>query len=203
MAAPNPWLKPGILIGAMAPLASIGLRANRGALSADPIARVENELGLTALIFLVASLACTPARLLWGWTWAVRIRRELGLLAFFYASLHFLTYLAADQGFDWSAIVADVVKRPFITLGFLALVLMVPLTLTSTTASIRRLGFRRWQRLHRLVYVAGVLAVIHFILRVKIDVSQPITYAWIVALLLGVRVVWWLRAYFGRRRVAA
>jgi methionine sulfoxide reductase heme-binding subunit len=157
---------------------------------------------LTALIFLVASLACTPARRIWGWTWPVRIRRELGLLAFFYASLHFLTYIVADEGFDWSAIVADIVKRPFITVGFLALVTMVPLAFTSTGESIRRLGFRRWQRIHQLVYVAGVLAVIHFIWRVKIDVSQPITYAWIVALLLAVRIAWWLRTYLARRRVA-
>jgi sulfoxide reductase heme-binding subunit YedZ len=191
--APLPWLKPGIFIGALAPLASLALRASQGALSADPIAQVENELGLTALIFLVASLACTPARRLLGWTWPTRIRRELGLFAFFYASLHVLTYLVPDQGLDLGAIVEDIAKRPFITVGFLAFVLLAPLALTSTTASIRRLGYRRWQRLHQLAYAAGVLAVIHFVWRVKIDVSQPLIYASILGALLLVRVAVWLR----------
>ena len=191
--APLPWLKPGIFVGALAPLASIALRASQGALGANPIAEVENELGLTALIFLVASLACTPARRLLGWTWPTRVRRELGLFAFFYAALHFLTYLVLDQGFDWGAIVEDVARRPFITVGFAALVLLVPLALTSTTGSIRRLGYRRWQRLHQLAYLAAVLAVVHFIWRVKIDVSQPLLYAAVLGALLMVRVAVWLR----------
>ena len=191
--APLPWLKPGIFIGALAPLASIALRASQGTLSANPIAEVENELGLTALIFLVASLACTPARRLLGWTWPTRIRRELGLFAFFYACLHFLTYLVIDQGFDWGTIVEDIAQRPFITVGFVALVLLVPLAFTSTTASLRRLGYRRWQRVHQLAYIAGVLAVVHFIWRVKIDVSQPLLYASVLGALLLVRLVVWLR----------
>src|SRR5215210_6065283 len=156
---PMPWLKPGIFVGALAPLASVALRASQGALSANPIAEVENELGLAALIFLIASLACTPARRLLGWTWPTRVRRELGLFAFFYASLHFLIYLVLDQGFDAAAIVEDIAKRPFITVGFLALVLLVPLALTSTSGSIRRLGYPRWQRIHQLAYLAGVLAI--------------------------------------------
>jgi sulfoxide reductase heme-binding subunit YedZ len=192
-AVPLPWLQPGIFIGALAPLISIALRASNGELNADPIAQVENELGLTALIFLIASLACTPARRLWGWTWPTRIRRELGLFAFFYATLHFLTYLALDQGYDWPTILEDITERPFITVGFLALVLLTPLAFTSTTASIRRLGFRRWQRLHQLAYLAGVLAVIHFIWRVKIDLSQPFTYAAVLGALLLVRLVVWRR----------
>jgi methionine sulfoxide reductase heme-binding subunit len=190
---PLPWLKPGVIAGALIPLAAIAVRAVQGKLSADPIARVENELGLAALILLIASLACSPARRLWGWTWPVRIRRELGLLAFLYAALHFLTYVLLDQGLDWGAIVADIVKRPFITVGFGALVSLVPLALTSTKPSIRRLGFRRWQRLHQLVYLAGVLAVVHFFWRVKIDVGQPLTYAWILGALLLIRVILWLR----------
>jgi sulfoxide reductase heme-binding subunit YedZ len=192
-----------VLIGALVPLGSIGLRAATGGLGADPIARIENELGLAALILLVASLACTPARQLFGWTWAIRIRRELGLLAFLYASLHVLTYAALDQGLGWGAIVEDVVKRPFISAGFLALLLLVPLALTSTRSSVRHLGFRRWQLLHRLVYVAGALAVVHFIWRVKIDVSQPLGYGSILAVLLAVRVVVWLRRRrLGRRTLA-
>jgi sulfoxide reductase heme-binding subunit YedZ len=188
-------LKPGIFIGALVPLASIALRASQGALSANPIAQVENELGLAALILLVASLACTPARRLLGWSWPVRVRRELGLFAFFYASLHFLTYLVLDQGFDWGAIVADVLERPFITVGFVAFLLLTPLALTSTPAMVRRLGYRRWLRLHQLVYLAAALAVLHFIWRVKIDLSQPLIYAAVLGALLAVRVVVWL----GRR----
>ncbi len=191
--APLPWLQPGIFIGALAPLASIALRASQGALSANPVAEIENELGLAALIFLVASLACTPARRLLGWTWPTRIRRELGLFAFFYASLHVLTYLVLDQGVDLAAVIEDIAKRPFITVGFLAFVLLVPLALTSTAASIRRLGFRRWTRLHQLAYVAAVLAVVHFIWRVKIDLSQPLIYAAVLGALLLVRVGVWLR----------
>jgi len=190
---PFVWLKPGIFLGGLIPLASILVRATQAELSANPIAQVENELGLTALVFLVASLACTPARRLFGWTWPPRIRRELGLFAFSYASLHFLTYLLLDQFLDWQAILLDIIERPFITVGFAALVLMVPLALTSTTDSIRRLGYQRWVRLHQLVYVAGALAVLHFIWRVKIDVNQPLTYAIIVAALLAIRVAFWLR----------
>ena len=191
---PYPWLKPGIFIGALVPLASIVVRANLGALGADPIAKIENELGLAALVLLVASLACTPARRLLGWTWPIRIRRELGLFAFFYACLHVAMYVVVDQGIDVFAIFDDILKRPFITVGFLAFVLLLPLALTSTPESIRKLGFKRWQRLHMLVYIAGVLAVIHFFWRVKIDIAQPLTYAWIVAALLMVRVVVGLRA---------
>jgi sulfoxide reductase heme-binding subunit YedZ len=187
-----PWLKPGIFLGALVPLASIVLRAVGGLLNANPIAQVENELGLSALIFLLAALACTPARRVFHWSWPVRVRRELGLFAFFYASLHFLTYVFLDQAVDASAIIEDIAKRPFITVGFSALVLMVPLAITSTSAMVRRLGFRRWQRLHQLTYIAGLLAVIHFIWRVKIDVSQPITYAAALGVLLAIRGAFWL-----------
>jgi sulfoxide reductase heme-binding subunit YedZ len=190
---PYVWLKQGIFVGALLPLVSIAVRAPADALGADPVAKIENELGLAALVLLVASLACTPARRLLGWTWPIRIRRELGLFAFFYACLHVAMYVVVDQGVMLSVILDDVLKRPFITVGFLAFVLLTPLALTSTPESIRQLGFRRWQRLHMLVYVAGVLAVVHFVWRVKIDVSQPLTYAWIVAALLLVRVVFWLR----------
>ncbi len=190
---PMPWLKPGIFLGGLVPLISLGLRWSQDALGANPIAQIQNELGLTALIFLVAVLACTPAKRVLGWTWQIRVRRELGLFAFFYASLHFLNYLVLDQFFDFGVILEDIAKRPFITVGFAALVLLAPLAITSTNGWVRRLGYRRWERIHKLVYVAGVLAVIHFIWRVKIDVSQPLTYAAIVGVLLAARVVWWLR----------
>jgi sulfoxide reductase heme-binding subunit YedZ len=197
--APYPWLKPGIYVGAAAPLALILIRGAQGTLGANPIAEAMNELGLTALVLLVASLACTPARHVLGWTWPSRIRRELGLLAFFYVVTHFLTYLVLDQVVDLRAIVADIAKRPFITVGFTAFVLLIPLALTSTKASIRRLGFRRWTRLHQLAYVAGVLGVVHFFWRVKIDVSQPILYGLVVAALLGVRLALWLRERSAKR----
>lgn len=184
---PRPWLKPGIFLGALAPLASVILRASQGSLSANPIAEAENELGLTALILLLATLACSPAKRLLGWTWPMRVRREIGLFAFCYATLHFLTYVVLDQGVDWSAIVDDITKRPFITVGFAALVLLTPLAFTSTSGWIKRLGYRRWLRLHQLIYLAGLLAVVHFIWRVKLDVSQPLTYAVILAALLALR----------------
>lgn len=190
---PLPWLWPGILLGGLVPLFSIVLRGSQGALGADPIAQALNEFGLTALIFLMAALACTPARRLWGWTWQMRVRRELGLFAFFYVSLHFTTYLMLDQVFNLVAIGADIIKRPFITVGFSAFVLLIPVALTSTDNSVKRLGYRTWQRIHQLVYVAGVLAVIHFIWRVKIDVSQPLTYAFVLAALFAVRIGFWLQ----------
>jgi sulfoxide reductase heme-binding subunit YedZ len=158
---PRPWLKTGVFLGAVVPLISMAWRASRGELQANAIAQIENELGLTALVFLIASLACTPARRFLNWTWQMPVRRELGLFAFFYALLHFLSYLVLDEFFDWITIFADVIQRPFITVGFLALVLMVPLAVTSTSEWVRKLGFRKWQRLHQLAYVAGVLAVVH------------------------------------------
>jgi methionine sulfoxide reductase heme-binding subunit len=197
---PLPWLKPGIFLGGFVPIAYIAVRSARDQLGANPIAQIENELGLVALIFLVASLACTPARRLFGWTWPPRIRRELGLFAFLYATLHFLMYLVLDQFFDWGTIFADIAQRPFITVGVAAFVLMLPLAVTSTNAWIRRLGYYRWIRLHQLVYVAGALAVVHFIWRVKIDVSQPLTYAVIVAGLLAIRVAFWARKQTSQKK---
>jgi len=190
---PYPWLKPGVFLGGLAPLAYLVIRASQSELSANPIAQIENEIGLTALVFLVASLVCTPARRLLGWTWPMRIRRELGLFAFFYAALHVSTYLALDQFFDWGTIVEDVAQRPFISVGFVAFVLLVPIAITSTNGWVRRLGYQRWLRLHQLVYFAGALAVVHFIWRVKIDVTQPLTYAFILGVLLAIRLAFWLR----------
>jgi methionine sulfoxide reductase heme-binding subunit len=190
---PLPWLKPGLFVGGLAPLGVWVFEALRGSLGANPIADAENVLGLSALVFLLASLACTPARRLFGWGWPARVRRQLGLFAFFYVSLHFLTYVVVDQGLDAGRIFDDIVKRPFITVGFAALVLLTPLALTSTTNSIRRLGYRRWTLLHQLAYVAGVLAVIHFFWRVKLDVSQPLVYAGVLAALLLVRLLFWMR----------
>jgi sulfoxide reductase heme-binding subunit YedZ len=181
------WLKPGVLLGALVPLAYLVRRALSDGLGADPIAAALNELGLLALVLLVAALACTPLKIVFGWTWPLRIRRMLGLLAFFYACLHFGLYAVIDQGLDLGAILADVAERPFITVGFAAFLLLIPLAITSTTKMRRRMGPLRWQKLHRLSYVIGALAALHFILRVKRDLDEPLTYAFVIVALLGVR----------------
>ena len=196
---PRPWLKPAVFVAALAPLASVLLQASRGALGANPVSEALNRLGLTALVFLVASLACTPAREILGWVWPVGLRRMLGLFAYFYACLHFATYAIVDQGLRGKAIVADVTKRPFILSGFAAFLLLTPLAATSTANAVRRLGFARWKRLHRLVYAAGALAAFHFWLRVKKDVREPAVYAAVLGVLLLARVA--VRARDRRRRL--
>jgi methionine sulfoxide reductase heme-binding subunit len=186
---PYVWLKPGVLVGALLPLALLISDALRGRLGADPVAIALNKLGLLALILLLACLAATPLRLLFGVAWPIRIRKLLGLLAFFYASLHFLLYAIIDQGLDLGAFVADVTERKFISVGFVAFVLLVPLALTSTAKMLKRLGALRWKRLHRLIYVSGVLACIHFVWRVKRDLSQPTLYATVLIVLLAIRLL--------------
>ncbi len=178
-----------MLVGSLAPAIRLLALGARGELGANPIATALNQLGLVALVFLIAALAATPLKATLGWTWPIRIRRMLGLYAFFYASLHFLTYLGLDQVFDLPAVFADITKRKFIAVGFTAFVLLVPLAITSTDAMVRRLGYLRWKRLHRLGYVAAALGVVHFIWRVKKDLSQPLTYGAVLALLLAIRVV--------------
>ncbi|MBI3785551.1 MAG: sulfoxide reductase heme-binding subunit YedZ [Deltaproteobacteria bacterium] len=192
--APQPWLKPGVFVGALVPLIVIAGRGLRGELGANPISQALNQLGLVALIFLVAALVCTPLKTLVGWTWPIRLRRMLGVFAFAYAALHFLTYVVLDQTFDWRAIIADVTKRRFIYVGFSALMLLIPLAVTSTNAAVKRLGFVRWKRLHRLAYVVPILGVIHFTWRVKKDVREPVTYAVVLAVLLLIRAATFLRA---------
>ena len=186
-ARPLAWLKPGVFVGSLVPLAAILWRAWSGELGANPIAQALNQLGLVALIFLVAALACTPLKTFFGWTWPIRLRRMLGLFGFFYALLHVSTYAGLDQVLDWHAIWDDVTKRKFIFVGFAAFVLLIPLAATSTSGALKRLGYARWKRLHRLAYVAPILAVIHFTWRVKRDMSEPITYAAVLAALLVVR----------------
>ena len=186
-AGPLPWLKPGVFVGSLVPLVVILLRGAAGELGANPIAEALNQLGLVALVFVVAALACTPLKSMLGWTWPIRLRRMLGLFGFFYAVLHVATYTGLDQGLDWRAIWDDVTKRKFIFVGFAAFVLLIPLAATSTSGALKRLGYTRWKRLHRLAYVAPILAVIHFTWRVKRDTSEPLTYAVVLAALLIVR----------------
>ena len=185
---PHPWLKPGLFAGALVPLALLVWRAAHRTLGADAIAIGLNQLGYLALVFLISSLACTPLKILTGWTWPIRVRRMLGLFAFFYASLHLLTYVGIDQQLDWPVLWGDVTQRKFMIVGFLAFLCLAPLAWTSTDASVRKLGFDRWKSLHRLAYLAGVLAVIHFTWRVKSDVRVPMTWAAILGALFLIRI---------------
>lgn len=190
---PLPFLKPGVLVGGLIPLVAILWQLYRGELGANPIAEILNELGLLALIFLIAALVPTVLKLLFDWTWPVRIRRMLGLFGFFYAALHFTTYAVADQVLNFRAIIQDVLKRNFIAVGFIAFLSLIPLAITSTDQWVRRLKYARWKQLHRLSYLAAVLGVIHFIWRVKKDLSEPVKYAIVLAALLGVRLFYALK----------
>lgn len=185
----RPWLEPAIVTGATLPGVAIVVAAIRGALGANPIAEALNELGLLALVLLALSLACTPVKMLTKVGWIQPLRRTFGLLGFAYASLHVLLYLVVDQGLALKAIVTDVLKRPFITVGMLAFVLLVPLAITSTKAQVAKLGGAKWRRLHKLAYVVAPLVVIHFLLRVKKDLTEPLVYGAIVLVLLAIRAV--------------
>jgi sulfoxide reductase heme-binding subunit YedZ len=173
-------------------------RTGGDALGADPVAEIEHRLGLWALRFLMFALAVTPLRQLTGKPVLVRFRRMLGLYAFFYATLHFAAYLGLDLRGYWTQVFEDIAKRPYITVGFTAWLLLLPLAITSTIGWIRRLG-RNWTRLHRLVYAIGVLAVLHFWWLVKSDIREPALYAGILAALLGWR-AW--KAIAARRKAA-
>lgn len=175
----------------LAPLAALVVGALRGELGANPVETVTHVTGDWTLRLLLATLAVTPLRRLLARPGLAPYRRTLGLLAFTYACLHFSTYLALDLTFDFGALAEDVAKRPYITVGFTAFCLLVPLAATSTRAMIRRLG-RRWVTLHRLVYVAAVLGVVHFLWLVKADLRQPLVYAAVLALLFSLRAGWWL-----------
>lgn len=178
-----------MVVGGLLPLAVLLLDARTGALGANPVQRATLQTGLLALALLILSLACTPLRLLTGWTWPARIRKALGLLAFLYAALHFGLYLL-DHGFTPGAVLEDVLKRPFVTAGFAALLLLTPLALTSTRGAVRRLGFVRWKRLHRLVYPALALSALHYWWGVKKDHTGPLIAVLVIAALFGVRLVW-------------
>ena len=183
------WLVPAVITGTLVPLGVMGWRAAAGRLGANPIATALNQLGLLSLVLLCSCLACTPLRLVTGWTWPARVRRTLGLAAFFAVLLHFLVYLILDQGFDIAGLTQDLAERPFILVGFLALVLMLPLALTSTKRSVTALGYPAWSRLHQSVYLVGVLGVAHFYMRVKQDTSLPLVFGALLALMFIVRLV--------------
>ena len=163
-----------------------------GTIGVNPAETIQLQTGRWALKFLLLTLAVTPFRRVSGWNLIIQYRRMLGLFAFFYASLHFLSYIVLDQYFALDAMIADIFKRPFITVGFTAFVLMVPLAVTSTKGWIRRLG-KRWTKLHRLIYASGVCAVVHFAWKVKVFTGDAVLYASVLVLLLGFRLVWVLR----------
>jgi methionine sulfoxide reductase heme-binding subunit len=177
---------------ALVPLAWLVWRLFHGTLGANPAETIQLQTGRWALNFLLLTLAVTPVRRVTGWNVVIQYRRMLGLFAFFYASLHFTSYIVLDQFFDWRAILRDIPKRPFILMGTTAFLLLVPLAVTSTKGWIRRLG-RRWQSLHRLIYLAACCAIVHFAWKVKVIAGAPVIYAVILAALLGFRLLWFLR----------
>ena len=196
-----PWTKAAVFVAAWYPLARIVFFGLTDRLGANPIEFITRSTGLWTLVFLCITLAVTPLRRLTGWNALLRFRRMLGLYAFFYATLHFTTYIWFDKWFDVAAMLKDVGKRPFITVGFAAFVLLIPLAVTSTRAMAKRLG-RRWQTLHRLIYAIGVLAILHFwwMKAGKHDLVLPKLYGAIMLVLLGWRVGVWL---LGRWRARA
>lgn len=191
-------MKPLVFLLCLTPLAGLAWRGFSGSLGTNPIETITHATGDWTLRFLLITLAVTPLRRLLGAPGLVRYRRMLGLFAFFYGCLHLLTYLWLDKFFAWGEIVADVGKRPFITAGFTAFALMAPLAVTSTAGWIRRLGGRRWQLLHRLVYFSAAAGVVHYYWLVKSDVRRPLAYGAVLALLLGAR----LAVKSARRRFA-
>jgi sulfoxide reductase heme-binding subunit YedZ len=181
-----------IFLSALIPLARLAWKALHGSLGANPIEVITHSTGDWTLIFVLATLSVTPLRRLTRQYWLIGIRRMVGLFAFFYGTLHFLTYIWLDKFFDLHEMIKDVAKRPFITIGFSAFVLMIPLAATSTSWSIRRLGGKNWQRLHRLIYCTAILGVAHYIWLVKADKRKPYEYAALLSILLLYRVaVWW------------
>lgn len=189
-----------VVVNSLVPLALIGWDWWRGQLGANPLDFVTRSTGTLTLVFLLVSLAVSPARKLTGVQWLVRFRRALGLYAFFYGLLHLAAYVWFDKAFDLFAAADDVYRRPFIAVGVLGFLLMVPLAVTSTDVMIKRLGGKRWQLLHRLAYVAAVAGVLHFYLLVKSDTRRPLLFGAVLALLLGYRLA---RSYFKRPVVPA
>jgi len=185
------WAKVIVFLLGLVPIAVVGWRALHGDLTANPIEFITHSTGDWTILFLIFTLCITPLRKLLRLPELIRFRRMLGLFAFFYVCLHFSTWLVLDKFFDWKEMWADVVKRRFITVGFAAFLLLIPLAITSTAGWIRRLGGKRWQQLHRAIYVAAVLGVIHYYWLVKSDVRKPLMYGAIVAVLLAWRLVDW------------
>ena len=182
-----------VFLACLTPFVWLAIRTLTGRLGINPVEDLELTTGIWSLRFLIVTLAVTPVRRLTGWNRVIQYRRMFGLFTFFYVCVHFAIYIGIDQFFAFGSILKDVAKRPFITMGFTAFVLMIPLALTSTKGWIRRLG-RRWQLLHRLIYISAVCASVHYLWKVKVMIGSPVYYALVIGLLLGFRIVWQLRS---------
>ncbi len=189
-----------VFVNCLVPLLMLVWDALGGRLGANPLNFITRTTGTLTLVFLLLTLAVTPLRKLTGVQWLIRFRRMLGLYAFFYGLLHLLTYVWFDKWFDFPAVVSDVGRRPFIAVGMLAFLLMVPLAVTSTDKMIKRLGGKRWARLHKATYVAAIAGVLHFYMLVKADVRKPLIFALLLAVLLGYRL---FNSYFKRSIVTS
>jgi len=189
-----------IFLFALIPLARLGWKALHDGLGANPIEVITHSTGDWTLILILTTLSITPLRRSTRQYWLIGVRRMIGLFAFFYGTLHFLTYIWLDKFFDLHEMLKDIGKRPFITVGFSAVVLLIPLAATSTQGWIRRLGGRNWQRLHRLIYATSILGVIHYLWLVKADKRKPLEYAFVLSLLLLYRIVVWIAK--ARKKVA-
>jgi sulfoxide reductase heme-binding subunit YedZ len=197
------WLKTAVWLLCLTPLGALAWRLATDPLVANPIEVATHTLGDWTLRFLLLSLTMTPLRILFGLSWPVTLRRLLGLFAFGHAVLHFSVWIVVDHFFDWPTMTADVVKRPYVTVGFTALVLLVPLAATSTAGMVRRLGAVAWRRLHRLVYLIAILGVLHFLWLAKVGVRDPYYYAAWLVVLLAVRAADAVRRARARARRAA
>lgn len=205
------WSKPFVFAACLVPLALLlwgffgptprDMQTWGAGLGANPIETITHSTGDWTMRFLLITLAITPLRKLTSQGWMIRYRRMFGLFAFFYGVLHFMTYIWLDKFFDLHAMLEDIAKRRFITVGFLAFILMIPLALTSTAGWIRRLGGKRWQILHRLIYISAIAGVIHYIWLVKADLTKPLQYAAVLAILLGYRLIVWLKPKSGPKPV--
>jgi methionine sulfoxide reductase heme-binding subunit len=195
-------VKPIVFVLSLLPLGYLVFAVSTGRTSANPAEDIQLSTGIWTLRFLLITLAITPLRRVTRWNVLITYRRMFGLFTFFYASVHLFSYLAFDRSFAFGEIAEDVAKRPFITAGMTAFVLMVPLALTSTKGWIRRLG-RRWQTLHRLIYLSAIAGCLHFIWKVKVVIGEPVYYAAILAVLLAFRVLWRLRSATPARRQPA
>ena len=184
--------KIAVFLAALVPLGRLAWRAFHDGLGANPIEVITHATGDWALILILTTLSITPLRRLTKQYWLIGVRRMIGLFAFFYGCLHFTTYIWLDKFFDLHEMIKDIYKRPFITVGFTAFVLMIPLAVTSTQGWIRRLGGRSWQRLHRLIYLTGIVGVVHYLWLVKADRRKPLEYGFVLSILLLYRVGVWM-----------
>jgi len=189
------WLKISVFLLALIPFFKLGIAGYLDNLGANPIEKITHLTGYWTLSFLLITLTITPLRRLTGWLWLMRLRRMLGLFAFFYGCLHFSTYLVLDQFFDWNNILKDIIKRPYITVGFAAFVLLIPLAVTSNNRIIKLIGGKQWRLLHRAIYPIAIGGVIHYWWLVKKDITQPLIFALLLSILLAVRLFYGWRGF--------